>query len=439
MRPPRDSLLKRMRAMLEGRAAVQAIIRNSAWLFADKLVRMVLGIVVGAWMARYLGPELFGNLAYAIALVAIFQAIGKLGLDTIVVRDLARTEAGAAEVLGTTLRLRVVAGLALWALSVLAAYALSSGQDGTVLLVAIVGCGTLFQAADTVDLWFQSRHENRRTVVPRMLAHLLAHCLRVSAILLGASIEVFAALVAIEVAAGAVFLGLSYRASATAMPWTWSAKRATALLAEAWPLLLSGIAVMIYFRIDQVALAHFRSPAELGVYSAALTLAEAWNFIPTIVAISVAPALSRLRVTDPALYQRRFEQIIRFVGIGTLCAAAATALASPWLVDLFFGEPYAQSAEVLRIAVFSLPFLSLGVITSLWLANEGMTRVALGRTAFGACIKIAATVMLVPSYGAIGAAIGTVITQFCAALLFHAFLRPTRRLFVVQCRSLIGV
>jgi PST family polysaccharide transporter len=327
----------------------------------------------------------------------------------------------------------------LWALSVVVAYALSPGQYNTVLLVAIVGCGALFQAADTIDLWFQSRQESRRTVIPKVLAHLLSNGLRVLAIVLNAPIEVFAALVAIELATAALFLSLSYRRSATAMRWTWSTSRAAALLAESWPLLLSGVAVMVYFRIDQVALGHFRGSSELGIYAAALTLAEAWNFIPMIVAISVAPTLSRLRAADPLLYQVRFDQILRVVGLGTLSIATVTAIASPWLIDIFFGEPYARSVDVLRIAVFALPFLSLGVITSLWLINEGMTKVALGRTVFGAFIKIIATVMLVPYYGAIGAAIATVITQFCAALLFHAFLKPTRRLFVAQCRGLIGV
>jgi PST family polysaccharide transporter len=396
-------------------------------------------VLVGAWVARHLGPELFGSLSYALALVALFQAIGKLGLDTIVVRDLARADAAAAEILGTTLRLRLLAGAALWAISILAAYVLNVAQPTIVLLVGIVGCGALFQAVDTIDLWFQSRHESRKTVVPKLIAHLLTNGLRVVAIVLNATIEVFAILVAAELAAGALLLFLSYRRSGTSMSWKWSAARAAGLLAESWPLLLSGVAIMIYSRIDHVVLGHLRGPEDLGIYAAALTIAEAWNFIPMLVAISVAPALSRLRSLDPAQYQLRFTQLLRIVGVSTLLVAVITAIASPWLVAILFGDPYSRAVDVLRVAVFALPFLSLGVLTSLWLTNERMTKVALGRAAFGAIVKIATTVLLVPYYGAMGAAIATVITQFCAAVLYHAFLRTTRQLFFAQCKGLLGV
>ena len=65
----------------------RAILANIAWLFADKAVRMGVGLVVGVWVARYLGPGRFGELSFAVAFVALFGAGASLGLDGVVVRE----------------------------------------------------------------------------------------------------------------------------------------------------------------------------------------------------------------------------------------------------------------------------------------------------------------------------------------------------------------
>lgn len=57
---------------------------NTSWLFAEKVLRMVVGLFVGVWVARYLGPEQFGLLSYAQSFVGLFSAIATLGLDGIV-------------------------------------------------------------------------------------------------------------------------------------------------------------------------------------------------------------------------------------------------------------------------------------------------------------------------------------------------------------------
>lgn len=59
---------------------------NLNWLFADKIVRLVGGLFVGVWVARYLGPDLFGVFSYALAFVAMFGAVSRLGMDQVVIR-----------------------------------------------------------------------------------------------------------------------------------------------------------------------------------------------------------------------------------------------------------------------------------------------------------------------------------------------------------------
>ncbi len=74
---------------VEGRHELQKAIGNTGWLFADNILRMGVGLLVSVWVTRYLGPEQFGALSYATAFVFVFSSISMLGLDWIVVRNIA--------------------------------------------------------------------------------------------------------------------------------------------------------------------------------------------------------------------------------------------------------------------------------------------------------------------------------------------------------------
>ena len=144
---------------------------NSFWLIGDKLVRLGLGLFIGVWIARYLGPAQYGVLAYAVSFLAIIQAISALGMDSIVVRHIAQSPATAHIVLGTALALRLAAStLSLLAAAAVGVYAYADDTQ-TLVVLLLVASGVVFQPADIVDLWFQSQSKSRRTVIAKAIAY----------------------------------------------------------------------------------------------------------------------------------------------------------------------------------------------------------------------------------------------------------------------------
>jgi O-antigen/teichoic acid export membrane protein len=81
---------------------------NTSWLFGEKILRMIVGLFVGIWVARYLGPEQFGLLSYAQSFVGLFTAIATLGLDGIVVRELVKDPSRRDELIGTAFWLKFI-------------------------------------------------------------------------------------------------------------------------------------------------------------------------------------------------------------------------------------------------------------------------------------------------------------------------------------------
>ena len=82
-----------LRRRIAHRPNLVKILDNIGWLFFDKVLRMGVGLLVGVWVARYLGPEKYGLFNFAAAFVGMFIAVSGLGLQSIVVRDIVRDPA----------------------------------------------------------------------------------------------------------------------------------------------------------------------------------------------------------------------------------------------------------------------------------------------------------------------------------------------------------
>lgn len=129
---------------------------NTSWLFAEKILRMVVGILVGVWVARYLGPERYGLLSYAQSFVGLFSVVATLGLDSILVRELVKDEGKRAVLLGTAFRLKLLGAGAVMLL-LAAAVQLTSNDGYTNALIFIVASAIIFQSFNVIDLYFQSK------------------------------------------------------------------------------------------------------------------------------------------------------------------------------------------------------------------------------------------------------------------------------------------
>ena len=103
-------MLSKLQALSQNQGFMKYF-KNTSWLFFERALRMVVGLFVGVWVARYLGPEQFGMLSYAQSLVLLFSTVATLGLDSIVVRELVRHPNKQNILLMTTFFLRLVAAI----------------------------------------------------------------------------------------------------------------------------------------------------------------------------------------------------------------------------------------------------------------------------------------------------------------------------------------
>ena len=265
-------------------AGMGLLIGNLVWLLTDQILPMGLGLLVGVWLASYLGLTQFGLLNYAIGLVSLFASAATMGLDTLVVRDIARDPECQEETLGNAFILQLAGGIITLLLAV-TAMALVNPKDGlTLWLVGIVAAGTIFQSFETINFCFQSQVQSQYTAVAKNSVSLLVAGIRIGLILVQAAVIAFAWVTLAEVALAGLAIALLYQSRGNNFKlWRVSWQRGKQLLQESGPLVLSSLAIFIYSKIDMIMLGSV-DKTELGYYAAAVKLSEICYFWPLIIA-----------------------------------------------------------------------------------------------------------------------------------------------------------
>lgn len=431
------ALLGTLRQSLSSHSGARAFAANSAWLVLDKVVRAALALAVGACIARALGPSSFGAYTYAITFVALFLGIANLGADGLVVRNLAHSPHQAAATLGTVFALRLAAGLLCWPVAVLAVHVLRPADETATQLVALVGFALVLQSAETADLWLQSQSRNRLAVSAKLIACIAGNLIRIGLIVVQAPLWTLALSLALDALLTALTLAFAYRRAPCSARWHFDKTGAWSLLRQSWPFMLSGLAVLVYMRIDQLMIRQMLGDEALGLYSSAVAVSQMWYFLPVAICTALAPHIARMKRQNDAAYMRALGTVFQLFAIGSLALALATVLLAQPLIRVIYGPGYIASAPILAIHVWSNIFVFLGVAQGLWLVNEGLGRLALYRTLLGAAASMLGNLLLIPHWGLQGAALSTVLAMFLAAVASNAILAP--RIFRMQLRAFLPV
>lgn len=428
----------KLRQKIEQRHNLLKILGNTGWLFFDKVLRMGVGLIVGVWVARYLGPVQFGLFNYAIAIVALFTAIGTLGLNNIVVRDLVRQPSTEAPTtLGTAFLLQIVGGVLACLIAVAVVYLMRPADEEAILIVLILGITILFRASDVVRYWFEARVESKYTVWIENAVFILFAGVKIALILLEATLVSFVWLVLAEAVVVAILLIAVYLRQETEIAkWKYQFKRSKELLSDSWPLILSGLAVMLYMRIDQIMLGQMLGDEAVGIYSAAVRLSEIWYFIPMIIVSSTFPALIAARQTSTEKYEDMLKKLFRLMFLLALSLAIPISFMSEFIITTLYGTNYTGAASILVVHIWAGVFVFMGVASSRWFISENLQKYTFYRTLTGCVISLSLNYMFIPEFGPIGSAWSLVISQAAASVFFNAFNSRTRPVFYMQMQVL---
>ncbi|MDB4885937.1 MAG: polysaccharide biosynthesis protein [Gemmatimonadetes bacterium] len=404
---------------LTRRIRANEIARGMSAILGPRAVGMGVSLVLGVSLARWLGPAAFGRYIFAMSWVGVLASVGALGLDTMLMRDLAAHHANGAWALAV--------GLLRWSTGVVLACTLSLG-----VLVALGGphvagglgwppwawaiTGALIPLSALLSLQqsaLRGLHRLAWSQLPAFVAQPAAMLALIGvAVVLGAEriARDDAHAVLLQLLATGAALLLAWTLLAAALPpaaggvrpeyqrRAWSAS-ASSFLLMSWLNAVNG-------RVDVLVLGALGGAAELGPYAAARRGA---GLIPLALNVSVtamAPALARLyAVGDAPGVRALFARMSRLsLFIGAPIALALMVGGQQFLRLYGPGFPVARAALAV-LSAGELVNVTAGPVATLLVVTGHQRYVAAG-VALGTVLNIVLCLLLVPRWGMNGAAVG---------------------------------
>ena len=393
---------------------------------------MVLSFFVSIFTARFLGPSNYGIINYAAAYVAFFTSLCNLGLNAVIIKDFVDNPQEQGSAIGTSLVMRTVSS----AISILLILCIVSivdrGESTTIIVSVLCSISLLFQVFDTFNYWFQSRYESKVTSIATFIAYLATSIYRIVLLILKKNVHWFAFATSIDyIFLGAVLWYAYKKHHGPRLEFSW--KKGRHLLMRSYHYILSGTMVAIYGQTDRFMLKQMLDEASVGYYSLASSLNNMWVFVLQAIIDSMYPTILKLYGRDDAGFKKKNRQLYAVVIYVSIVAAVGLTFFAPLIVRLLYGEAYLPAIEPLRIVTWYTIFSYLGVARNAWIVCENRQKYLKYMYLSAAVLNIILNSLMIPRWGASGAAMASLITQICTSLILPCFwkdMRPNVKLMI---------
>ena len=421
---------------LKQHPSIRKYFSNTSWLLGERILRMGVSLFVGIYIVRYLGPEKYGLLSYTMSFVWLFSAFLDLGHREIIVRELVLYPEQRNVILGSAILLRL-SGAVFLVSGVAVGLQLVDNDEQTSLMIVIIALGMAFQSWELIDYYFQSQVQSKYTAWAQTVQLIVASLIKIYLIIWQAPLIYFAAIFSLEYVITAALFLLIYKWKVGSFPIrNCNLKYAKQILKNSFPLLLTSMAILIYMKIDQVMLKELVDTETVGTYAAAVKLCEVWYHIPVIIAVSLYPAIIGVKDKDPALYHAQLQKLYTLLVWVAIALAIPITFMADWIIYIFYGNEYIESAIILKIYVWAGIFVSMSLANNKWMVIENFQNYILLTTILGMSSNIICNVILIPSYGAPGAAVATLISYGIGSYLSLFFFPKVRKGFWLATKSI---
>lgn len=409
---------------------------SSAMLLIESILRLVIVAAVSFWIARSLGPGQFGIINFASAFVAILLVLASMGMDVPVVLNII-SERKAKNVISAALILRSLSGFLVFVIGIPIAYALKSDDLTAFFVTAIVCLGTIFGIGNVFDYWFKADTSPAGASIARLTGTLISALLKVVCLYFNLGLIALAWAVAIESLITSLGLYLAYKIKNTEnLTIEFDKKILRKLYAQSWPYLISASAIIIYMKIDVLMLGYMTTNVETGVYSLTQKLSEVLYIIPVVIIDSVYPSLTRRFNNDNRSANDSGQLLFDLAVGGSIIALLIALLSVKATIDFIFGAEYINSVNIFYLHAWSCIAIAMNTARYKWMANMNLQRYAPVVTIAGLVINVILNFMLIPEYGAMGAAFSTVASYFLSGYFSSFVFGPLRQMGWMQTRSL---
>lgn len=390
-------------------AGFQKYFQNMGWAFAGRIFSLIMSFFVGALVARYLGPQRYGVLNYAISFVGLFIFLTSFGIDNILVRELLKYKNKEDTLINTAFILKLLGGFLVIILTTLASI-LFKNDSYTTTLIFIYSLHLIFVSLNITDTYFQSIVKLKYSFVAQFISTIAVSILKLYFVFVGFGTGWFILALVFETSVSSLIMLSIFYKNGRSINFTFNTLLAKKLVRDSWPFILTSAFFLIYTKIDQVMIGKMIDTTSLGIYSVGVKLAELWSFIPAIICGVMFPAIANAKLSDQQLYKQRLKKLLILIISISLFFAILQFIFAKFFVIYIFGQAYLESTIILKIYTWAGVVISTITVMQQYLVIENKAKIIMLSSLTGAVSNIILNLILIPNFGIVGSAWATIIS-----------------------------
>lgn len=387
----------------------------SAWLFADRFLRLGLSFAVGVLVARHFGPAEFGQITFVVATAGVFGSLSSLGLDDLVPKDMAQNKlvgVSVDDMQRTALTMRLFGGSLSYFLLLLVVW--WTDRFGLLFWLALIlGPYFLLQATDVYEYRLRVEGGFGRIARARTLASIGANLLKAMVVWLSLPLVWLAATMTAEFGLNALFFKKIATMHADWGRGQFRVEYAKQLLSRSWKIILAGVLMMVQSRIEYFLVEHFLGWDSVGQYAAALKVVELFDVVTVILVTIMLPEFARKHHEAPERTARQGY----LMGCLSFILLMPLMIVAIWLFPVAYGDPYAPAFAVLSLFMLRPFLIMVNSVRNMVLVIEHKFWYPPFCAAIGVVASLGLGCYLIPTLGLWGAVLSAVLSLFASTFL----------------------
>ncbi|MDB8460405.1 flippase [Turicibacter sanguinis] len=389
--------------------------KNFIYNIMYQILIMILPLITAPYISRVIGAEGIGIYSYTYSIVNYFILFAMLGLNNYGNRSIAAVRDDK-KILSKTFfeiyNLQLVTSISMVLLYVLYLF-IGNYEDKNIASIQII---FIISTSLDINWFFFGLEQFKLTVTRNTVIKILTVIFIFIFVKDDTSLWLYTLIMAVGTLLSQVMLWAFVRRYVSFQIPTW--KGVISHFRPNLVLFLPVIAISIYKIMDKIMLGSMTNMLEVGFYENSEKIINLPMGIITALGVVMLPRMTNLTANGNFDKAKQYIEIslkfIMFLAIGITIGLFAI---SSNFIPLFFGEQFKDSVPVVSILSFTVLFISwANVIRTQFLIPQKKDKIYIISTVLGAIINVVINLLLIPNYGAVGAAIGTIFAEASVAI-----------------------
>lgn len=322
---------------------------------------------------------------------------------------------------------------------------LTKNDITSIIIGLLLSAMMFFKCSEVIDYYANAKMRVKYIANSKIISVIIFSVLKVLVTVLKLDLIYYALTYLIEAIIYAILLFVVYKLmkkeKSQNYKWQFDKEYAKKLLSKCWYFALSSIMVTIYLKIDQVMIGSMiKDKSQVGIYSAAIRIAEMWTFVPNAIISSFKPIIIAYKGNgDEDAYKSNLQRLYDISSLVSVIFSIGVTIFSRLIIYILYGEEFLGASNVLYIMIWGIWFGTLGNVHYIWMVCENKEKYSLFYSFSGSFVNIILNTILIPKHGIHGAAIATLCSQICANILSFSIFKKTRQLTTYALKAIFFI